>query len=132
MTSSLSSRNNHNNHPKRNRTSVPCGAATGGLDLIWIQWTLQYLTDTDVITTLQTLATWLTAHTGYLIIKENRPYGTARSDRFQMDTPCGPQERYDITRSDAHHRLLFYYAGLQVHYTEQGTETNTYAVQRQK
>jgi len=81
----------------------------------------------DAIDTLRTLAGGLIAKTGILVLKENRPYGTAREDRFQMDTPEGGG-RYDITRSDAHHRLLIERAGLTVAFAEQGDETNTYAV----
>ena len=45
---------------------------------------------------------------GRLVLKENRPYlpGTDLA-RFQMDTPEGENARYDVTRPDAHHRLLF-------------------------
>lgn len=98
-----------------------------GADLIWLQWTLQYLTDLDVVDTLRNLANILLANTGIMVIKENRPFGMARADRFQMDTP-DLSGRYDITRSDAHHRLLFQRAGLKVDHSEEGEETNTYAV----
>jgi AdoMet dependent proline di-methyltransferase len=113
----------------------------GGADLIWLQWTLQYLTDQDAVSLLTNLAAGLTTaagppqqqqHTtittgGIMIVKENRPYGQARSDRFQMDTPAG-SGRYDITRTDTHHRWLLQQAGLTIILTEQGDETNTYAV----
>jgi protein N-terminal methyltransferase len=99
------------------------------IDLVWLQWTLQYLTDADAVETLQNLATRLILRTGILIVKENRPYGAARQDRFQMDTPSG-SGRYDITRSDDHHRLLFQRAGLTVNQVEEGVETNTYALSR--
>lgn len=96
-------------------------------DVVWVQWCLQYLTDVDVILAIKNLASSLTEKTGYLIIKENRPYGSARGDRFQMDTPsCSG--RYDITRTDNHHRLLFQRAGLVVVLAEEGVETNTYAL----
>jgi hypothetical protein len=98
------------------------------VDLIWIQWTLQYLTDLDVVKCLKTLALGMRPFVGVIIVKENRPYGTAREDRFQMDTPGGPHERYDITRSDAHHRLLFQMAGLNVISMERGEETHTYVL----
>jgi len=65
---------------------------------------------------------------GILIVKENRPYGTQREDRFQMDIPEGMNQRYDITRSDLHHRWLFQQAGWNVLYSERGTETNTYVL----
>eukprot|EP00563_Minutocellus_polymorphus_P001820 CAMPEP_0181031310 /NCGR_PEP_ID=MMETSP1070-20121207/6166_1 /TAXON_ID=265543 /ORGANISM="Minutocellus polymorphus, Strain NH13" /LENGTH=282 /DNA_ID=CAMNT_0023108683 /DNA_START=73 /DNA_END=918 /DNA_ORIENTATION=- len=99
----------------------------GPVDLIWLQWTLQYLTDADAIKTLQTLARGLVLGTGRLVVKENRPYGKARSDRFQMETPAC-SGRYDITRTDAQHRLMFHRAGLKVNMSEEGVETNTYAV----
>lgn len=98
------------------------------VDLIWIQWTLQYLTDLDVVKCLKTLALGLRPSVGVIIVKENRPYGIAREDRFQMDTPGGPHNRYDITRSDAHHRLLFRMAGLTVLSMARGEETHTYVL----
>ncbi len=99
------------------------------IDLVWVQWTLQYLTDLDVVECLKTRSLGLRPHVGVIIVKENHPYGTAREDRFQMYTPSGPHERYDITRSDAHHRLLFQMAGLLlVQSMERGEETNTYAL----
>ena len=100
---------------------------TTSIDLVWLQWTLQYLTDADAVETLQNLAARLILKTGIFLVKENRPYGAARQDRFQMDTP-GVSGRYDITRSDDHHRLLFQRAGLTVNQTEEGVETNTYAL----
>jgi protein N-terminal methyltransferase len=102
----------------------------GEADLMWVQWCLQYLTDDDFIKCLRTLAGGLRPGVGVLVVKENRPYGNAREDRFQMDTPQGSsgQGRYDITRPDAHHRLLFQRAGLRVDFVEKGVETNTYAL----
>lgn len=97
------------------------------VDLVWLQWTLQYLTDADAVRTLINIGKVLTGKNGILIVKENRPYGNARSDRFQMETPS-LSGRYDITRTDAHHRLLFQRAGLHVDLAEEGEETNTYAV----
>ncbi|KAL7501067.1 hypothetical protein ACHAWT_009138 [Skeletonema menzelii] len=97
------------------------------IDLIWLQWTLQYLTDADAVETLKNLGALLILRTGILVVKENRPYGAARQDRFQMDTP-DVSGRYDITRSDNHHRFLFQRAGLTVNQTEEGVETNTYAL----
>ena len=96
------------------------------VDLIWIQWTLQYLIDDDVVDCLKLLAQSLRPRVGRLVVKENRPYGLQREDRFQMDTPAGENVRYDITRPDAHHRLLFRLAGLEVQSMERGEETNTY------
>lgn len=103
------------------------GRNAAGTDLVWIQWTLQYLTDADAVVALKSLSRILTKDTGVMIVKENRPYGVARADRFQMDTP-GISGRYDITRTDDHHRLLFDMAGLVVDLREEGVETNTYAL----
>jgi len=100
---------------------------SGGTDLVWLQWTLQYLTDADAVQALRSLSSSLVPGTGVMIVKENRPYGSARHDRFQMDTPK-VSGRYDITRTDDHHRLLFDMAGLAVDLTEEGVETNTYAL----
>ena len=99
------------------------------VDLVWLQWTLQYLTDADAVETLQNLASHMILKTGILIVKENRPYGGGAADRFQMETPDG-SGRYDITRSDDHHRLLFHRAGLTVNQAEDGVETSTYALSR--
>jgi AdoMet dependent proline di-methyltransferase len=95
-------------------------------DLMWVQWTLQYLIDADVVDCLKIISGGLRTGSGILIVKENRPL--ARDDRFQMDMPGGENGRYDITRTDAHHRLLFQRAGLTVTYVEKGVETNTYAL----
>jgi AdoMet dependent proline di-methyltransferase len=100
------------------------------VDLIWIQWTLQYLIDADVVTLLTNLAEGLRPGSGIIIVKENRPYANAREDRFQMDVPggCGNNGRYDITRPNHHHHLLFQKAGLSIVFAEQGVETNTYVL----
>jgi AdoMet dependent proline di-methyltransferase len=98
------------------------------VDLMWVQWTLQYLIDIDVVRCLRVLSGGLREGSGILIVKENRPFGAQREDRFQMDIPQGANQRYDITRSDKHHRLLFQRAGLKVIFTERGKETNTYAL----
>jgi hypothetical protein len=45
-----------------------------------------------------------------------------------MDTARGANGRFDITRPDAHHRLLFQKASLRVDHVERGVETNTYAL----
>lgn len=96
-------------------------------DIVWCQWTLQYLTDDDVVIALRALARGLVSETGYLIVKENRPFGHARDDRFQLETP-DVSGRYDICRTDGQHRLLFGLAGLVVVLCEEGEETNTYAL----
>eukprot|EP00566_Odontella_aurita_P019566 CAMPEP_0113560366 /NCGR_PEP_ID=MMETSP0015_2-20120614/19392_1 /TAXON_ID=2838 /ORGANISM="Odontella" /LENGTH=296 /DNA_ID=CAMNT_0000462065 /DNA_START=62 /DNA_END=952 /DNA_ORIENTATION=+ /assembly_acc=CAM_ASM_000160 len=99
-------------------------------DLMWVQWTLQYLIDVDFVDCLRILSGGLRKGSGILIVKENRPYGVAREDRFQMDVPStvGGNERYDLTRNDSHHRFLFHKAGLKVNFMERGEETNTYAL----
>jgi len=101
------------------------------MDLIWIQWCLQYLTDNDAIQVLATVQQCLTQH-GIIIIKENKPAvhttGSSRLNRFQMDTPMGSEGRYDITRPNAHHQYLFAVAGLTVLEWEDGLETITVAL----
>jgi SAM-dependent methyltransferase len=102
-------------------------ASSRAADLVWLQWTLQYMTDRDAVRILQTLAARLVNGTGFLIVKENRPYGGTRMDRFQMETPdCSG--RYDITRTNDHHRFLFQRAGLVVDRVEENVETNTWAL----
>ena len=108
-------------------TQTTSGAGGVGADLVWLQWTLQYLTDADAVLALRRLSGTLVKYTGVMIVKENRPYGVSRTDRFQMETP-GVSGRYDITRTDDHHRLLFDMAGLVVDLREEGVETNTYAL----
>lgn len=100
----------------------------GPVDLMWLQWTLQYLTDSDAVDCLRILANGCKETGATLVLKENRPFGNAREDRFQMDVPAGGSSRYDITRPDSHHRLLFQRAGLRVDFAERGVETNTYAL----
>jgi len=114
-------------NPSKSSSSRDSVLDSTSADLVWLQWTLQYLTDADAVRALRSLADTLVADTGVLIIKENRPYGLARTDRFQMDTPV-ISGRYDITRTDDHHRLLFEMAGLAVDVAEEGEETNTYAL----
>lgn len=92
-------------------------------DLVWVQWTLQYLVDADVVSTLRALAHRALTSTGVLVIKENRPCphtgsGATSEDAFRVDLPSGLHRRYDVTRPDAHHRWLFQCAGLAVEYSE--------------
>ena len=91
-------------------------------DLIWVQWTLQYLVDAHVVAALTALRTALTA-SGILIVKENRPCpatgsGATAEDCVRVDLPSGPHGRYDVTRPDEHHLWLFRCAGLQVLHSE--------------
>lgn len=101
------------------------------VDLIWFQWCLQYVTDLDAISILAVAGRGLTTN-GLIILKENKPTigttGSSRLDRFQMDTPNGPDGRYDITRPAAHHRYLFQQAGLHVILWEEGVETISVAL----
>jgi len=102
----------------------------GAFDLVWIQWVLQYLVDSDAVRALRQLASGLSA-AGVLVLKENRPYlPGADPERFQMDTPAGDNVRYDVTRSDAHHRALFKLAGLEAVEVHRGDETNTWVLCR--
>ena len=98
-------------------------------DLIWIQWTLQYLIDADVVSTLLRMRSALTSN-GRLILKENRPcmdtVGTTES--FQVDMPSGPNARYDVCRPDAHHRWLFRCALLVVEHTEHYGEISAWVL----
>uniref|UniRef100_A0A0G4I643 Alpha N-terminal protein methyltransferase 1 n=1 Tax=Chromera velia CCMP2878 TaxID=1169474 RepID=A0A0G4I643_9ALVE len=116
--------------------------AREGFHLVWIQWCLQYLTDQDFVRVLCACVTVLESN-GVIILKENHPQSrnkkgkggpnkkqnqnkgrqsqrehshvqSAAADLFQMDVPEGENQRFDITRSDEHHRLLFALAGLEV------------------
>jgi hypothetical protein len=65
--------------PSRGYTTTNSNIAWGEpADVVWLQWTLQYLTDQDAIRTLKSLASSLVIGTGVLIVKENRPYAPAR------------------------------------------------------
>ena len=111
-------------------------------DLIWVQWTLQYLIDAHVVEALKKLKASL-APNGLMIVKENRPTSANGSNIsaneaeeveakvaravaateqeesfFRVDTPSGPHARYDVTRPDVHHRWLFRCAGLRVEHAE--------------
>lgn len=99
-----------------------------GIDLIWIQWTLQYLIDDDVVSFLAACAQSLERH-GILVVKENRPSWRAKASRFEIDTPQGPNARFDITRPDAHHSWLFAQAGLSVLQSEHYDETTTWLLE---
>lgn len=98
---------------------------SGAFDLIWLQWTLQYLIDDDVISFLSSCVQSLERH-GIVIVKENRPSWRGKASRFEFDTPQGPNARYDITRPDAHHAWLFAKAGLDVLLSEHYDETTAW------
>ena len=92
-------------------------------DLVWIQWTLQYLVDADVVSALRGLARHALTPTGLLVLKENRPCpktgsGATSEDTFRVDLPSGAHKRYDVTRPDEHHKWLFRCAGLEVVHDE--------------
>ena len=94
-------------------------------DVVWVQWVLQYLTDADAVSLLLRLRAALRP-AGLLVLKENRPC-TAHvlPNAFLLNTPDGSKARYDITRPDEHHRLLFARAGLVVHDVERGRVEDT-------
>lgn len=103
-------------------------APFGTYDLIWAQWVLQYLTDADAARALAALGRSL-SHSGMLVLKENYPYWLpGESDAFAMDVPEGEHGRYDVTRPDAHHKLLFRAARLAVVRAERGKETVTWVL----
>ncbi|CAE7448395.1 Mettl11b [Symbiodinium natans] len=83
-------------------------------DIIWIQWTLQYLIDEDAVYLLQHVAAGLTQQ-GIIVLKENNL--SQDSVSFHMDTP-GKEGRFDITRSPKHLSVLVELAGLKVSHME--------------
>eukprot|EP00438_Fugacium_kawagutii_P035490 Skav226801 [mRNA] locus=scaffold2056:42065:42898:+ [translate_table: standard] len=96
-------------------------------DLIWIQWTLQYLVDQDVVELLKRLSLCLSSQ-GVLVLKENRPV-YSQSECFQMDTP-GKEGRFDITRPTKHLAVLLELSGLTVVYTENWDECSCWLLRR--
>ena len=124
--------------PHAVQTSSGSGEHDTGQDVIWIQWTLQYLIDADVVGLLCRLRSALSiTNGGFVVLKENRPHmapgvdGAAAEgtdlDRFQMDTPK-VGGRFDIARSDAHLRVLIELAGLSVEYYEKWDEVGCYVL----
>lgn len=97
----------------------------GAFALVWLQWSLQYLIDEDVVAFLRACAASLERH-GVLVVKENRPSWNGKASRFEFDTPLGPNARFDITRPDAHHAWLFAQAGLAVAHSEHFEETTAW------
>ncbi|CAE7565630.1 nol10 [Symbiodinium sp. CCMP2456] len=87
---------------------------SSSFDVIWIQWTLQYLTDEDVVHLLQNLSAGLTSQ-GVIVLKENNM--SQDSFSFHMDTP-GKEGRFDMTRSPKHLHVLVELAGLRVTHME--------------
>jgi hypothetical protein len=108
-------------------------AMPGAFGLVWLQWVLQYLIDTDVIAFLAKCAASLDRG-GFLVIKENRPSAATggKASRFEFDTPAGPNARFDITRPDAHHAWLFSQAGLDVIHSEHYDETTTWQLEARR
>ncbi|CAJ1363279.1 unnamed protein product [Effrenium voratum] len=94
-------------------------------DVIWIQWTLQYLIDADVVNLLQRLATSLRPE-GIILLKENRPV-YSQSECFQMDTP-NKEGRFDITRPEKHLGVLVALAGLSVSHVETWDECSCWVL----
>lgn len=97
-------------------------------DIIWIQWTLQYLIDEDVVHLLSRLGAALTAE-GVLLMKENRPMTDGFESYFQMDTP-GKEGRFDIVRPATHMSLLVELAGLSVTHMENWEECSCWVLGR--
>ena len=89
---------------------TPCSS----FDLIWIQWTLQYLIDEDVVCLLRNVAAGLTED-GVIVLKENNVSQDWIS--FHMDTPA-KEGRFDMTRSPRHLSILIELAGLVVEHME--------------
>lgn len=87
---------------------------SSSFDIIWIQWTLQYLTDEDVVHLLHNLSAGLTSQ-GVIVLKENNMSQDSLS--FHMDTP-GKEGRFDMTRSPKHLHVLVELAGLRVTHME--------------
>ena len=98
-------------------------------DLIWIQWTLQYLIDQDVVELLKRLSQCL-SNQGVLVLKENRPV-YSQSECFQMDTP-GKEGRFDITRPEKHLAVLVELSGLTITYTENWDECSCWLLSRKE
>lgn len=71
--------------------------------LVWIQWCIIYLTDDDLVAFLQRCATGL-APGGMICIKDNV---CSPSIGFEVDNTDN-----SVTRSDAHYKMLFERAGL--------------------
>lgn len=84
--------------------------------LIWVQWVLQYLIDADAIVLLRRLGQGLSP-SGLLVLKENAPAASGAAESlFQVMTPSGGLgcQRFEVTRPEAHHRLLFQHAELEL------------------
>jgi len=117
-----------------NRRLEDFGAPSGTYDLIWAQWVFQYLTDVDAVRALESLGRSLSP-TGLMVLKENYPYWLPRNERycaFAIDLPEGEHGRYDVTRPDSHHRILFHAARLQVVEVKRGDETVTWVLKPAK
>ncbi|CAE8698925.1 unnamed protein product [Polarella glacialis] len=97
-------------------------------DVIWVQWTLQYLIDEDVVGLLSRLGAALTDQ-GVLVLKENRPLREGFEDQFQMDTPAR-EGRFDIVRPDAHFAVLIELACLVVRLVQPWDECSCWVLVR--
>lgn len=79
-------------------------------DLIWIQWVLLYLTDSDLKAFLQRVVKSVSrpgeSSSGLIVIKENVVLGKSRGVVDERDS--------SLTRSDVHFQKLFKDAGLEV------------------
>ena len=64
---------------------------SSSFDIIWIQWTLQYLTDEDVVHLLQNLSAGLTPQ-GVIVLKENN----MSQDSFFVSTWTLQEKRADL------------------------------------
>ncbi len=72
--------------------------------LIWIQWTVIYLTDADLVAFLKRCAEALVPG-GFIVLKEN----TCENETFVVDV-----EDASLTRSISYWRQLIFQAGLRI------------------
>ena len=81
-----------------------------GFDVVWLQWILGHLTDTDVLGLLCRSRAGLRAG-GTIVVKENNAVPSACEQRglYTLD-----EGNANVVRSHAHHLALFKRAGLKV------------------
>jgi protein N-terminal methyltransferase len=82
-------------------------------DVIWMQWVLLYLIDSDLIALLKRAKKAL-APNGIIVIKENH---TRSGNGFFID-----KDDNSITRSDTHFRSIFESAGIKILKEEQQSD----------